>query len=242
MTNEQAKEVLALYRPGTDDPNDPETAEALALARRDPELARWLENQVACYEAVRAKLKAIEVPPPVWESIPADKSATPVRWRRPVLLVAAIVIGLCVVLGALRLVQPESNRFEAYRKRMVRTAMENYTMDLRTNDLNRIREFLAKHHGHFDYSLTKPMEQLPGEGCAVLRWHNRNVSMVCFDLGDEQDLYLFIINAADLSDPPASAPPQFAKVGRLATASWSAGGKAYLLAGPGDEASIRKFL
>ena len=41
---------------------------------------------------------------------------------------------------------------------------------------------------------------------------------------------------------PASAEPQFFKVGKLMTASWTAAGKTYVLAGPGDEDALRKFV
>ena len=41
MNSEEAKQVLAIYRPGIDDPDAPDVVEALALAHRDPELGRW---------------------------------------------------------------------------------------------------------------------------------------------------------------------------------------------------------
>ena len=38
MNRDEAKIILLLYRPGTADAGDPEVAEALTLAKNDPEL------------------------------------------------------------------------------------------------------------------------------------------------------------------------------------------------------------
>ena len=38
------------------------------------------------------------------------------------------------------------------------------------------------------------LEKLPGEGCAILRWNDRPVSLICFDAGNDRDLFLFVIN------------------------------------------------
>ena len=45
MTSQEAKEVLLLYRPGISDPNDAEFVEALACARNDQELDRWITGK-----------------------------------------------------------------------------------------------------------------------------------------------------------------------------------------------------
>ena len=62
MDKSQAKGILALYRPGSSDAEDPHFTEALALAKRDPELQPWFEAHCAEYAAFRAQLKRIAVP------------------------------------------------------------------------------------------------------------------------------------------------------------------------------------
>jgi len=47
MNHNEAKDILLLYRPGTADVADPQIAEALALAQRDAELARWFGEHCA---------------------------------------------------------------------------------------------------------------------------------------------------------------------------------------------------
>jgi anti-sigma factor RsiW len=242
MNSEQAQDVLTLYRPGIGEPADPHTLKALELSRRDPRLSRWLEQRNALYQAIRGGLKQIEAPAGLKERIIAQRPATIIWWQRPVLLAAAATVMLLLGLAGFWLAPRHQDQFAIYRSRMVRAAMGNYTMNLVTNDVAQIRHYLAQHDGHADFVLTKAIEQLPGDGCAIIRWHNRKVSLVCFDLGDKNDLYLFIINRAELPGAPASPQPQFLKVGKLMTASWTAAGKTYVLAGPGDEDALRKFV
>jgi len=241
MNNEQAQDVLTLYRPGIGEPADWETLKALELSRRDPGLARWLEQRNTLYQAIRNGLKQIEAPAGLKERIVAERPANLIRWQRPIVLAAAAAM-LLLGLAAFWLAPRHQNQFATYRSRMVRAAMGNYAMNLVTNDVAQIRQYLAQHDGHADFVLTKAIDQLPGDGCAIIRWHNRNVSLVCFDLGDKNDLYLFIMNRADLPGAPAGAEPQFLTVSKLTTASWSAADKTYVLAGPGDEAALRKFV
>ena len=61
MTTQEAKEALWLYRGPIDDA-DPKFQEALAFARRDPGLTRWLNEQRTSFEAIRSKLRDIEPP------------------------------------------------------------------------------------------------------------------------------------------------------------------------------------
>ncbi len=61
MNTSEAKKILLLYRGPVDDA-DPQFAEALAEARRDPELAQWLRDQRNCYDAIRSKLRDVEPP------------------------------------------------------------------------------------------------------------------------------------------------------------------------------------
>ncbi len=115
-------------------------------------------------------------------------------------------------------------------------------MMLETNDLNAIRQFLDKNHGATGYVLTKELEKLPAEGCALINWHGQRVSLVCLDRGKEDDLFLFIADRSLVPDPPSSPTPQFARVNNMTTASWTLGDKAYVLASKASEEDLRKFL
>ena len=250
MNNREAKKILALYRPGSIDASEPCFAEALELARRDPELKTWFENHCTDYLALRAKLKQIPVPHDLRDRIIA-KSGSPGRsrpasrtniwWRQPAFLGAAAVIVFLLALTALWPGSRPDSSLVAFRARMVR-AIRDYRMDLVTTNLGEIRQYLTAGQYDAGYVLPGSLEKLPGSGCAKLTWQGKKVSMICFDAGDKEDLYLFVVERSELKNPPPLGAPQISKVNKIITASWSAGGRTYLLAAKGDENFIRKFL
>jgi uncharacterized membrane protein YbaN (DUF454 family) len=234
------------YRPGAVDATDAELAEALEQARRDPHLGRWFEQHCVFQTAVRDRLKQLPVPADLKTSILAGHKPDEriVWWQRPVFsaLAAAAAIVLLAALLYFQREPREDKGFAAFRDRVVRTAQRGYVMDLTTTNLSEIRNYLAQHNGHADYTLPSTLQRLPGDGCAVLRWQNKIVSMVCFDLGDHNDLYLFVAKRADLPNAPSTGEPQFTRIEKLSAASWNQGGNVYVLAGAGDEQFIRNYL
>ena len=91
MNTSEAKEILLLYR-GTIDDSDPQFRAALEFAKGDPELGQWLLEQTNCYDAIRAKLRAIEPPPGLSEKIARSQPIPFLRNRSRVLQLAAAVI------------------------------------------------------------------------------------------------------------------------------------------------------
>ena len=96
MNTREAKEILLLYRGAIDD-SDPQFHAALHYAKTDPELGQWLREQTNCYDALRAKLRAIEPPIGLSEQIVRKRPiAFPRDWSRIAQLAAAIVISASV--------------------------------------------------------------------------------------------------------------------------------------------------
>jgi len=92
MNRQEAKAVLEMYRPGGEDANDPQFAEALELVQRDAELARWFAEQQAFDTRMSANLKTLSVPANLKASLlaqwkPAEKA---VPKARPAWLEAAL--------------------------------------------------------------------------------------------------------------------------------------------------------
>src|SRR5439155_14383909 len=144
------------YRPGTAGEVEPELAEALALAKREPELARWLEQHCAVQEAIRARFRETVVPEGLMEQIISERKAGMRRGvqRRAVLLAtAALIIGLIgVARWYWRPRAPAENKtFAAFRVWTVGKVLREYPkMDLETNDLAQIQEAVQKHgQGNF---------------------------------------------------------------------------------------------
>lgn len=247
MDRQSAKEILILYRPGTADVDDPEFREALELVKRDSELRQWFDEHCARQSLIRDRLRQVVVPPGLKHRILHGIAAREVIvwWRQPAfrILAAAAVIVFLIGLACFWPQPDKSKGFAAYRQNMVGNIQRIYpTMDMITTNTAGILQYLTQKQGHADYVLSQPLQKLPGIGCAILPWRSKKVSLICLDAGERRDLYVFVISRADLPDPPPLDQPQFSKIGRLMSASWSHGDKTYILAGPGNEEFIKRLL
>ena len=256
MNRDEARTILLLYRPGTADASDPQIADALALAKRDPELSRWLEEHIARQEALRAKFRQISAPAGLKEQIISERAALLIKnsQRKKILAVAALtpivvfLIALAVLHFPRHLVQPEVRTFANYQSQVIGWATGPYGMPLATNDLEQIRQFLTHGHAPSDYTLPASLEKVVATGCAVKYWSGTRISMICFRTGKPLppgrpgDLWLFVADSAAVKGAPDTTAPQFAQVNQIVTATWTQNGRLYLLATKGDERTIRKYL
>jgi len=246
VDSKQAKEILLLYREGIDRSDDPEFAGALALAKSDPELRRWLEQQQATQKVLRAKFREIAVPEGLMEQIISERRVRTTPGFKKKAAFAAATLAIALLLFSVFttfdfLPKGEDKYFSGFRTRMVRTVVGLYPkMDLETSDLSRIHEFLAQ-RGHGDYTLPSPLAKTAGTGCKLLSWHGHPVSMVCFNSGGttpstKPDLFLFVMNENAVPDPSADSG-HIVPVSKLATLTWRKNGKIYLLGALGAPAS-----
>jgi hypothetical protein len=255
MNCDEARKILLLYRPGTADADDPQIAEALALAGRDAELARWLEAHCARQHALRTRFGQITVPAGLKEQIISEQRARErMTHSRPRLALAAVLVAVLVLLVSLARFwpgaagRPNDDTLAAYENQMVGIALRGYGMDLSTKDPAQVRAYLAQNQAPADYVLPAALQKAVVTGCAVEGWQKVKVSMICFRSGrtlppnQSSDLWLFVVDRASLKDAPAPGPLRFTTVNRLITAIWSRNGKVYLLGTAGDESTIRQFL
>jgi len=235
VTLEEARRVLMLYRPGTADAGDPEFAEAVELARNDSELGAWFEQHCAFQTAMRSKFRQIEVPPDLKAQLDdAQKLVHVRRWRwrrRAAWMAAAAVVALLLALAASFLAPRIPNRFADYRSRVVHEAVRGYRMDTVTSEQSKVRRFFAERGAPSDYVLTKGLEKLTLTGAGLLKWRSNPVAMVCFDRGDKEMVFLFVLSKAAVKDSPPAAPPQVEQVNKLLTVSWTRDDYTYVLAG-----------
>ncbi len=247
MDSQQARTILACYRPGLDDPQSAPFAEALEQARRDPELARWLEREAAFDATIGARLRDAPVPPGLQARILAGRPAAApvVWWRQPVVALTSLAVVLLGALVAVTLVRRgSSSDFASYREQMGALVAGDYKMDVETRELPEIQDFFARRQWPADYSVPAGLQDYPLEGAMAVEWHGHRISVICFGAegDDSKDLWLFVADRATVPDAPSSTVPEFAPTGKLTTASWASAGKVYLLAGRGDEQSLREFL
>jgi len=243
VDKEQAREILSCYRPGRDDPTDPRFVEALERARHDAELAGWLERQTAFDAAVRESLRQVPVPPDLRTRILEQHTARPAVtawWRGSAF--RAVAAGLLVAAIAGFWLAHRADTFDVYRRKMATMVSGEYDMRLKSSDFKEIQGYLASSEWPSDYALAPAMQRLEAEGGSTITWRGRKISLICVDAGGDNDLFLFVVRRSDLRDAPTAESPQFARIGGMTTAAWTAGDKLYLLAGHLDEQFLRRFL
>ncbi len=250
MNREEAREVLLLYRPGTADAEDPQVVSAMEVARRDPELGEWFQRHVAFQSAMRDKLRQIEVPSHLKTALLArTKLGLPARivappwWTRPTTVWLSAVAAVCAVVLVVAVLWPRAsaspNRFASFKERMVSEVQRQYAMEWETSDMNRLRQSIAARGGRADYTVPRGIAKLKLTGGGVLKFQSNPVSMVCFDRGGGQMLFLFVMKRDAVKDPPAQTP-QLSIVHEYKTASWSQGDNTYVLAGD-EEKDLQTF-
>lgn len=240
MDSNEAKRILALYRPGDTDSPDPRMAQALKLAREDPQLAAWFGQHCAAH----VKFPAESEPATTTDPVPKDRpTAGTEHFIRRVMIVFAGA-GLALLGAVLFWTRSHSlppNSFESYRDRMARLVQRTYPMKMNGTDQAQIRQYFRAHDGAVNFALPKNLEKLGGAGASVFTWHGQTVSLLGLDTGGA-NLYLFLIKKSAFANASVSSQPQFLRVGRLMTASWSVGDTICLLTGPMEEAALKNYL
>ena len=234
MNREEAQFILQAYRPNSEDAHDPQFAEALALARHDPVLAKWFAEEQAMDAAFAAKLRARPMPADLKSQLLLARATIAHRawWRRPVWMAAAASIALLLALGGWRLRRGGGEaQFGEFH-----IAMEKAALDMSAHveafgmDAPALKRWLAEHHGHPDFVLPPKLAEHGVMGCKVVEWQGHRVTLLClkFDGGHAD---VFVADAADLPGVALGAAPRFAADGPLTTAAWRDAGKIYYLAG-----------
>jgi hypothetical protein len=234
MNNEVAKLILQAYRPGGQDANDPRFREALEQARRDPELARWFANEQALDSRISAKVKASITPPAHLKSqlLAQRRIVRPIaRWKQPAWqLAAAACLAFLVTIAAVWLKPARSVGFAQYRTEMAEFAVKKLDrLDLMSRDVAEVRRWLAQNESHGELVLPAGLDGRPSLGCRLLDWKGHKVSLVCFELENRQVAHLLVVDSTAFNDAPTESPV-FNKIGNVATAGWSRGGKTYVVA------------
>ena len=253
MNRDQAKTILLRYRPGTADITDPEIAEALGLAKSEPELNHWLTEHCAQQEALRAGFRKITAPAGLKEQIISEETArgrAGLR-RQRVLLAAACVVAALIILAPIWWQyrgKADTDSYANLRNSMASIALRVYRMDLVTSDRASVRAFLARKDAPADYVLPAPLEQAAVTGCAVEYWRGVKVSMICFRTGkpmppgQQSDLWLFVLDREAVKNAPPADERRFDQVSRLGMITWTTGDKLYLMGTVGQEPDVRQYL
>jgi hypothetical protein len=245
MDSQEAKQILALYRPGDTDSPDPRMAQALELARKDPQLAAWFGQHCAAHVKLANEPQAGQREASEKETAPPQATKRPdiILFHKPALFMLALT-ALVLLAGWLwsSYSSANSNNFASYRDRMARLVQRSYPMKIAVTEQSQLREYFRATAGPVGFTLPRNLDKLPATGGAVFTWHSQPVALLGLDGGGNTNLYLFLINRAVFAKRTPADKPEFLQIGRLNTATWSVGDTVYLLAGPQDNATLRGFL
>ncbi len=213
MNHDEAKFILRAYRPGGQDTDDPQFAEALAHARRDPELSRWLAEQTALDAAIGSKLNSIPVPADLKATILAGRKVVPMRplpwWQRslnPWAAAAALAVTFATVgfFGLRETPDPKADfaRFtqdlteylgKGYgvlpRHAHLASADSsyfgamNYRMNYRSPSIEDIRQWLNQNGGHGAFASPGGLKNPLNLSCGVMDWRGKRITLIAFQTG-----------------------------------------------------------
>jgi len=248
MNTQEAKFILQAYRPNGEDAADPQFTEALALAKLDPELAKWFAEQLAFDATASRALTEVKVPRHLRESILAGKRVIEpaLWWKQPGwwAMAAAFVVVLGIA-GFWIKSNRDSARFASYQREMIRAAETTVNhAEFLANNAASIQLWLSTNGVETNYVVPIGLRGVAGLGCRVVSWDGIKVSMICFPQQGTNHVDLFIAEKNDFNGSVPGAKPQFAAIGTNTIASWSQAGKVYLLFGhgPADEKLLREYI
>jgi len=105
-----------------------------------------------------------------------------------------------------------------------------------------LRTWLADRGSPSDFTMPGGLAALGGIGCQTFTIDGHKVSLVCFMLDKDRVVHFFVMDSSGLDHPPGSEP-EFILRGGLTAATWSAGGRTYVLTGKNvDEATLRRLI
>jgi hypothetical protein len=247
LNTQQAKEILLLFRSGSVDDGDPQMVEALRLAEQDQALGQWFEKHRAFQEQMRGKLRQLQPPAHLKAALLRERHIIrpAIWWQQPPVWLGTAAAAAVLVLAAIVVPMRSKtlNTLANFEGRMVSTALREYRMDLETDNMRQLREFIANRGAPADYEVTPGLSKLKLTGGGLLKWRNNPVAMVCFDRGDKQMLFLFVTRKAAVKNPPPGKPQvQVQKYADTLSVSWTSGANTYVLAGPDEPDFMRKYL
>jgi hypothetical protein len=248
MDNREAKFTLNAYRPGGQDASDPRFAEALEQARHDPILNRWLRESVAFDAAVAQKLRAVDAPADLRESILTGvKVSRPLRWTnrfRRWGMAAALI--LLAGLGAMIWHNTRPARLAGWQTQaldVVSSLVRNESsFDAQSNRAGELVDWLRAKHAPAAQKLPDSLDKLSSLGCKTFSWNGVPVSVICFMRPDGGLIHLVTTNGPAQSGRVLKGEAQLVQHGEWATATWREGNKVYMLALEGSPEQLRPFL
>ena len=246
MTEEEAKRILAAYRPGDQDRLDSHFAEALQETERDAELARWFAEEREFDRAVAAHVTSVPVPFGLKTRILANmtpRSDTKSRWVAA-LATAAAAAATLLVLAQLMNVWRASSQHSAslsdYEQEMMSFVKLPPPLEMESLEMAPIKKWIVERKA--------PLAEIPPGiaavetmGCRVLYFRGYPVTLICFCHG-QTVAHLLMVDRAALPGLKPGKTPVLTSQGEWTTATWVDQHYACMIAVHDKPAAARKYL
>jgi hypothetical protein len=244
MDREEARRILAAYRPGDHDQTDPQFAEALKEAARDPELARWFGEEREFDRAIAAHLESVPVPLGLKTRILANAApgaASKSSWAAALAVVAAVLFLLAQIVNLWRDSAHSFASLPDYQREMVSFIQLPPPLDMESSNLGEIKNWLAKKEVT-QVAVPARLATLDPVGCRILSFRGRKVTLICFRRSEKNLAHLFVVDCAALPKLKPGASPVFADEGEWTTASWAEKDRVYMIAVQGGRDTAKRYL
>jgi hypothetical protein len=245
MNKDEIRKILAIVRPGGQDAADPLVASAKESAQRDPELARWFEEQQEFDRKFAEAVGEIPVPLGLQTRIMATVSER-VRqrsiWPRRIGWAAAAIAVLVALFSSSRALFPPVVSLADFRGEMISFIKLVPPLELESRELERIQTWLSRTDAPADVSVPPGLSALEPVGCRVLFFRGQKVTLICFRRGGTKLVHLLVLDHLALQSLHSGGAPVFAQEGEWMTAAWRGKGRIYLLAAQGDRALLERYL
>jgi hypothetical protein len=244
MTREEAKRILAAYRPGDQDRLESDFAEALLETERDAELAQWFADEREFDRAVASHLKSIPVPFGLKTRILANMASstgTKWRWLAPLAATAAAALFvLAQLISVSRGSGQHSGSVTDYEQEMMSFVKLEPPLEMQSLEIGPIKQWLAERKA--------PLAEIPPGiaavetmGCRILSFRGHSVSLICFCHG-QTVAHLFMVDCAALPALKARKPPVLSRQAGWTIATWADQHYAYMVAVHDRPAAARHYL
>jgi hypothetical protein len=226
MDNEEAKFILRAYRSNGADAGDAAFDEALAQAKRDPELARWFERERELDKIVAHKVRAITPPAGLRDAILAGGKLSvrpsPVWWRQPRWMALAASVALIVGLGLSWprfTASTEARRFGEFAINDMELTQRH---EAHGPGMGQLAALVSDASRKLGGALPIEFEALRANGCRTVRFAGHDVLEVCFErAGFEYHFYVMRRSREDRVGGGAGDVRFANTTGSAAAAVWS---------------------
>lgn len=254
MKEDEIKTRLAGYRPEIYDTTDPDVAEALRLARQDPQLSAWLDRQITFDRQFASALKNAPGSTAGIESLlrSAEQERRKPFVRRPKFLLAAAAAALVVGAGLLKyfffpapvdfpeLAEPA--QISDFRDQMAFFANQRFSLDMSTGDLSEASAWLRQRELPIYAVTPASIREFRALGCKQIAWQGGGVSLLCFRNGKGEVVHLFVASSGSLGEEGGLELGRLQRMRGLETLGWRDESKVYLFVGSKPGVSLEGLL